>query len=59
MTLHVPALPAGVETGLADAAAEAEIARRRRRLETMLAVTATMFAVLAVSAANVALELIR
>ncbi len=57
MTLHVPALPAGVEPNVTDAAAHALAARRRERIETTITVAATLAAVLIVSIANVALEL--
>ncbi len=59
MALHVPALPAWVEPGAADAAAQAQAARRLRRIETAIAVTAMIAAVLLASFANVALELVR
>ncbi len=59
MTLHVPAMPAGVEPDVAQAAAQALVARRRERIETTLTVTVTLIAVVVISAANVALELLR
>lgn len=58
MSLHAPALPAGIEPGMADAAAEAEAARRRAWIQTTLTVIATFVAVLVVSVVSVALELV-
>ena len=59
MTLHVPAMPVGLEPDVADAAAEARAALRRKRIETAITVTATFVAVMTISVAGVALELLR
>lgn len=57
MSLQAPALPAGVEPEVMDAAAQAQAARRRALVETVLTVIATFVAVLVVSVVSVALEL--
>jgi hypothetical protein len=65
MTFQMPALPVGIETDVTDvtdvtdAAAAERAARRRKRIEAGLTVMATIVAVLVISTANVALDLIR
>jgi hypothetical protein len=58
VSFHAPALPAGVEPDVMDAAAEAAAARRRAVIETTLTAIATFVAVLLVSVVSVALELV-